>query len=164
MGYRPGAGDALAAGSVRFDPMVLSVQFNTERWSLTSEYALERVSRYGFGVSALDTTGTSEQCYLQGTYRFSARWQGFLRYDVLYLDRADRDGMRYAALSGKPAYSHYAKDWTVGVRYDVTPSFMLRGEFHTVDGTGWLPYESNPDSFASSRRWNMLLLQGSYKF
>ncbi len=164
MSYRPGAGDALSAGSIRFEPAVLSAQFNAERWSLTSEYALERVSRQGFGAPVLDTTNTSEQCYVQGTYRFAARWEGLLRYDVLYLDRADRDGARYAALSGNPAYARYAKDWTVGVRYDVTPSFMLRGEFHSVDGTAWLPFEDNPDPFGTSRRWNMFLLQGSYRF
>lgn len=164
MMYRPGAGDVLGAGKVRFAPAIVSAQVNAERWSLTSEYAMERVSRHGFGTAVLGLTNTSEQYYIQGTWRFSPRWEGLLRYDVLYLDRSDRNGVRFNARTGLPAYENYAKDWTAGVSFNVTPSFLLRGEFHCVDGAAWLPFEDNPDPFAISRRWNMLLLQASYRF
>lgn len=164
MSYRPGSGDVLGPGTVRFAPGIISAQINAERWSLTSEYALERVDYRGFGAPIPDTTGTSEQYYVQGTWRFSPRWEGLLRYDVLYLDRSDRNGTRFAARTGLPAYERYAKDWTAGVSFNVTPSFLLRGEFHSVDGAAWLPFEDNPDPFAISRRWNMFLLQASYRF
>jgi len=105
-----------------------------------------------------------ESAYIQGAYRFAVGWEGLIRYDVLYQDRHDRSGERNAALSGKPAYSYYAKDWTIGLRHDVTPSFMISGEFHTVDGTGWLPFEDNLGPVSPVRRWNMFLLQGAYRF
>jgi hypothetical protein len=164
MAYHPGPGDVLTAGRVRFQPWVLSAQHNAERWSLTAEYALERVARSAFGNPLLDTSAWTEQFYLQGIYRFTPRWEGLVRYDVLYLDRNDRDGSKAAALPGAgPAYSNFAKDWTVGVRYDVTSALMLRAELHSVNGTAWLPTEDNLGQ-ATRQHWNMLLFQASYRF
>ena len=166
MKYLPGTPDVLSAGNVTFNPWVLSAQYNAERWTLTSEYGLETVAIRGFGPTFPDLNNTSEHFYLQGTYRFSPKWEGLLRYDTLYLDKNDRDGSKYAALppGTNLAHDRFARDWTIGLRYDVTPSFMLRGEFHKIDGTGWLPFEDNPSPNSTVQRWNMFLLQASYRF
>lgn len=164
MDYRPGSADMLSGGSVKFTPWVLSAQYNAERWTATSEYGVERGNLRGFGLPGLERDGTSEHFYLQGTYRFSSAWEGIIRYDVLHLSRDDRDGTRFAADNEKPAHLRFAKDWTIGARYDVTPSMMLRAEYHSIDGTAWLPFEDNPATAATSRRWDMFLLQASYKF
>jgi hypothetical protein len=87
-----------------------------------------------------------------------------LRYDVLYADREDRDGKEYAASTRAPAHSRFAKDWTVGLRWDVTPSFMLRAEYHRVDGTAWLPGLDNPNALATERKWDLFGLLGSFRF
>lgn len=162
--YRPAYSDPYADGRLVFSPLILSAQYGAERWTLTGEYGVERVTMSGFGAALPDRASTSEQFYLQGTYRLAEKWELLLRYDVLYLNRDDRDGTRYAAASGAPAYGQFAKDWTVGLRYDPTPSWMLRAELHAVNGTAWLPHEDNPIPAATRARWNMLLFQAAYKF
>ena len=163
--YNPGRPiDPLDAGSFRFEPWILSAQYNAERWSITGEFALRRTRLKDFGSALPDVRFTGESYYLQATYRFTPRWEGMLRYDVLYIDRDDRDGDAFAAATGSPAHSRFAKDLTVGLRWDITPSLMLRAEFHHIDGTGWLPIVDNPDVDATERHWNLFSILASYRF
>lgn len=169
--YRPAAGDFIRPGHFERVGEVLSAQINDARWSITAEYAQRPVTYFGFGP-LMDFRSVGESAYLEGTWRFSPDWDGFVRYDVFYFDRSDRDGSAYAARTKRPAYQRYAKDWTVGARYRFAPGWHVAGEFHAVDGLGWLPPADNwsgswqtgslsPDA---ARRWNMLLMQLSYQF
>lgn len=161
--YRPGVGDPLQAGHLDFDPLIASAQYNAENWSLTAEYALRYTRLSGFGVFP-DNEFTGESYYLQGTYRIGPKWEALLRYDVLYSDRDDRDGKKLSAATGQPAFFSFAKDWTVGLRYDVTPAFMVRAEYHRVNGTAWLPGLDNPDPSSLEQHWGMFMLLGSFRF
>lgn len=157
-------GDALlSSGQIDFDPVIVSGQYNAETWSLTGEYALRKTRRRDFGALA-DIEFTGESYYLQATCRVRPKAELLLRYDVLYSDRDDRHGHAFARASGLPAHTRYARDWTMGLRYDVTPQFMLRAEYHRVDGTGWLPGLDNPDPMALERRWDVIMLLGSFRF
>ena len=170
--YDPaGKDDHLGPGSFQFTPVYFSAQYNTERWSLTSEYALRHSkydnnfgdsSRTGKALSGMNVYG--ESFYFQGEYRFTPKWEAILRYDVLFTDRDDRDGKRYAAATGGPAYSRFSKDITVGLRWNITPEFMLRAEYHRVDGTGWLSKLDNPVSKDTSEHWDLYAIQASYRF
>lgn len=166
--YDPaGKDDHLGPGSFQFTPVYFSAQYNTERWSLTSEYALRHSKfdkNYGTNnpLNGLDFFG--ESFYFQGEYRFTPKWEAILRYDVLFTDRDDRDGKRYAAATGGPAYSRFAKDVTVGLRWNITPEFMLRAEYHHVNGTGWLSKLDNPVSKDTSEHWDLYAIQASYRF
>ncbi|MCP5419668.1 MAG: hypothetical protein H6970_04750 [Gammaproteobacteria bacterium] len=165
VGYDPGGPiDPFQAGKFRFQPLILSAQYNAERWSFTTEYAPRPVSLYSFGPFLPDTDFTGQSYYLQGTYKFAPRWEGLLRYDVLYWDTDDRDGSKFAELTGLPAHSRFSKDWTVGLRWDVTPSFMLRAEFHYIDGTGWLSELENPGRLDTDRYWNLFAILASFRF
>lgn len=172
-------------GSFQFTPIIFSAQYNTERWSLTSEYAIRHLERHDFGA-ANNLNVTGESYYFQGIYRFSPSWEGVLRYDAYYADRDDRDGKRFAngILSTAPAlqdylpeHSRFAKDITVGLRWNVTPAIMLRAEYHYINGTGWI---SSLDNRAPSeirarlerpflpantdQHWNLFAFQASYRF
>lgn len=163
--YEPGAAPPadLSAGSIRFEPLILSAQYNAERWSLTGEYAQRKSSFNGFG-GIPDNSFTGESYYLQGTYRIGEKWEALLRYDVLYANKDDRDGEQFELASGRPAHNAFAKDLTVGLGWNITPSFLLRAEYHNVDGTGWLPIPDNQPLEATEEHWDMYLLQGSYRF
>jgi hypothetical protein len=78
---------------------------------------------------------TGESYYLQASYQLGERWEAMVRFDSLVSDRDDRDGQAFAAATGRPAFTRFAKDWTVGVRCDITRRFMIRAEYHRVDGT-----------------------------
>lgn len=163
--YDPAQIDPLGPGSIQFTPIYVSAQYNAERWSLTSEYALRHFRYKNFNDPFLDSlTFTGESVYFQGVYRFSPKWEGILRYDVLFTDRKDRDGKEFADRTGRPSHSRFARDMTVGLRWNVTPSFMLRGEYHRVNGTAWLSTLDNPSNVDTSQHWNLFAIQASYRF
>lgn len=162
--YRPGFGDRLQAGHFKLTPLIFSAQYNAENWSLTSEYAFRRTSVSDFGPFFYNGTADGRSYYVQGTYRFAPQWEAHLRYDAYYADNDDRDGKIFAAATRQPAFTRFARDWSVGLRYDVTPQFMLRVEAHWVDGTGFLAVQDNPDMQALRRYWNNVMAQASFRF
>ena len=163
--YDPAQNDSLDPGSIQFTPIYVSAQYNAERWSLTSEYALRHFKYKNFNDPFLDSlTFTGESFYLQGEYRFSPKWEGILRYDVLFTDRKDRDGKEFADKFGRPSHTRFARDITVGLRWNVTPAFMLRAEYHRVNGTAWLSPLDNPPNVDTTQHWNLFAIQASYRF
>ncbi|SDW34359.1 hypothetical protein [Nitrosomonas eutropha] len=164
VGYDPSQNDIFESGSFRFSPLILSAQYNAERWSITSEYALRYSRRHGFGNPRLDQSSTGDSFYLQGIYRFLPGWEAVLRYDLLFANRKDRNGKKFAAVSGHPAYSQYARDLTVGLRWNITPSIMLSTEYHRINGTAWLSPLDNPDITSTKKNWNLFAAQISYRF
>ena len=162
--YNPGVGDVLQAGRNKLTPKIFSAQYNAERWSLTSEYSLRSISNQSFGPNIPDSTIDGQSYYVQGSYRLTPKWEALLRYDVMYVDSGDRDGKAFAAATHRPGFTRFSKDWTAGVRFDLTPEFMLRAEYHRVDGTGYLPVQDNPNPLALERRWDMLMLLASFRF
>ena len=164
IGYDPAAVDRLHAGSIRFTPLIFSAQYNAERWSLTSEYALRHFEFNNFGIPQLNLDFYGESYYFQGAYRFTPEWEAIVRYDVLFTDRDDRNGRKYTAATGRPAHTRFAKDITVGLRWNITPEFMLRAEYHRVDGTAWLSTLDNPNTGDLSQNWDLFTVLGSYRF
>lgn len=163
-GYKPGIHDPLAPGQLKFTPLILSAQYNAERWSITAEYALRMFELQDFGIRAFEQKFTGESIYLQGIYRFTPKWEVMLRYDLLFTDRSDRNGKEYAFTTGRPAHFRFAKDLTIGLRWNVTPSIMLATEYHRVNGTAWLSNLDNPDILHAKQHWNLFSLQASYRF
>ena len=160
----------IGPGALQFTPIYFSAQYNAERWSLTSEYALRHFkydNNFNNPLNGLDFFG--ESFYFQGEYRFTPKWEGFVRYDVLFTDRSDRDGSKWAAHAPHRAgleHSRFAKDITVGLRWNVTPQFMLRAEYHHVNGTGWLSRLDNDPSKGETtvQIWDLFAIQASYRF
>lgn len=160
--------DPSGTGSIRFEPAILSGQYNSERWSITSEYALrtlefDQTIPYALpGFRKL----TGESYYVQGTYQLAPMWRTLLRYDVTYLNKDDRNGQRLETATGglRPAHSQFAKDWTVGLEWNPHRMWLVRTEYHWVDGTAWLPVQDNPVAAATERRWRMFALQVSFGF
>ena len=162
--YDPATVDSLRAGSIRFTPLIFSAQYNAERWSLTSEYALRHFEYKNFGIAPLNLDFFGESYYLQGVYRITPEWEAIVRYDVLYIDSDDPKGKKWAAASGLAPHRRFAKDITVGLRWNITPEFMLRAEYHRVNGTAWLSTLDNPNSGDLSQHWDLFSILGSYRF
>lgn len=164
--YRPGNGDIVSAHRFRYIANVASLQLNGERWSITGEYALIREAMSEGGPWNFDVTGIGY--YIQGEWRFTSAWSGFARYDDFCVDRTDKQGLRYAAVTGRQAEWIFARDFTIGGRYRFAPGWALSGEWHKVTGSGWLPHVDNMNgAFASqtlARDWDIFLVQLSYQF
>ncbi len=144
---------------------LLSLEHNRERWSFAAEYMLIDVANR---PKSGNPDNTVEAYYLQATWRFMPRWQAYVRRDVIYFDKDDRDGAQFHASLPPPlrvlhpTYSRYAKDNTLGVRIDPSPSWSLFLEYHDVDGTAWLSPQDNPTG--TTRDWDLFLIQAAYRF
>jgi hypothetical protein len=163
-GYNPVALDPWNSGKIEFDPLIFSFQYNDGPLSLTSELALRKFKLSQFGSRGPNGDTTGESYYLQGTYRFAPRWEGLVRYDVLYRDRNDRNGKDFEQASRLPRYLTFAKDFTLGLRWDPRPDLMFRLEYHRVNGAAWLPPQDNPDISGIRQHWDMLMLMGAFRF
>lgn len=151
-------------GDFYFRPWIFSLQYNQELWSITAEYALRQSGMNNFNVSSLNFDTTGESWYLQYSRRFSDDWQWLIRYDSLISNRDDPSGKAFESRGWGPAHSQFADDLTFGLQWTPHPQIMLAGEYHHVDGTGWLPSQDNSDLAQTSRRWNMWLFQLSLRF
>lgn len=150
-------------GKFQFQPWVLSFQYNEELWTLTAEYAVRKLELSGFNAFP-NSSRTGESWYVQYVRRFNSDWQWLVRYDSLTNNKEDTSGKNYEKNGMGPAHSQFADDLTFGLQWTPHPQVMLAGEYHHIDGTGWLPNQDSPDSWATSRRWNMWLFQLSLRF
>lgn len=162
-------GQSISNGSLQFSPVYFSAQYNAERWSLTSEYAIRHFAYTNFNNTVLDGINFyGESYYVQGEYRFTPKWEGFVRYDALFTDRSDKSGKQWVSENPDSRHglehSRYAKDITVGIRWNITPEFMLRAEYHHVNGTGWLSRLDNMYPENTHKEWDLFAIQGSYRF
>jgi len=149
--------------AVHLDPKIISAQYSNENWELTAEYSQMKssITRSFFP----NFNNVIEGYYVQGSYQFTPTLQAVVRYDASFNNKSDHSGKKLSAETGLPAHVFFAKDWMIGLRYDVTPSFMIRGEWHHIDGTGWLSsLDNNADPGAMERKWDMLMLMGSWRF
>lgn len=158
------AADPIGSGEVDFLFWIASAQYNAERWSLTAEYMEEPVEFEGFGPLVDARESTVQGYYLQGSYLLRNDLELVLRYGEGFTDEDDRDGGRQSAASGAPPHSFFQKDWTVGLRWDVTPDLMLRTEYQWNRGTWTLSPRENPDPSATEKEWDMFSVLASYRF
>lgn len=161
--YRPIAGAFLQPGSWQFHPLILSAQYNAEKWSLTGEYALRRADLTDFAPRP-DFGFTGQSFYIQGTYKLTDALEGIIRYDELVWDLNDEKGNRFSELTGGlvPNHSRFAQDWTFGLRYEILPSLMLSAEYHRINGTGWISALENPQG--TTQHWDLYTTMISYSF
>jgi hypothetical protein len=152
------------SGNVKLSIPVFSGQYNAEHWSLTSEYAWIDSQRSGFPL--VPPTSTSENFYVQGEYRFTENFSGVLRYDVLHVNRDDREGDQASAMTGLPRHRFYARDLTTGVRWEFARNFLLAADYHYVNGTAWLNTTDNPDlnSGGGVSDWHLFTTMLSFRF
>ncbi|MCG5516168.1 MULTISPECIES: hypothetical protein [unclassified Ectothiorhodospira] len=171
--YRPGdlTSPPLAAGETSVDALVLSAEWNRERLSLTTEGVIRRLHPKGYGPLTGDAY-TEAGYYLQGTYRFNHQWEGVVRHEQHWNDTRDRSGTRqsreFEPLPGVARAPHrfYQHQWTVGAGWRPTPQWLLRAEWHHIEGTALTPLADNPqfDQGGGQARWDLFALQASYTF
>jgi len=162
--FKPGKGTPFEDGKIRFNPVIFSAQYNGEKLTLTGEYALRFAKFKNFGPFFPDTSTTGESYYLQASYRILPQVELVGRYDVFFADRDDTSGRKFAERSGRPRYSRFAYDWTAGIRWDITSWWMVRAEYHNVDGVGWLAASENGNYSDTKKNWHMFALLTAFRF
>ncbi|MGR9051781.1 MAG: hypothetical protein ACU84J_03965 [Gammaproteobacteria bacterium] len=154
------------SGNIKAFYPLTSVQLNLEDWTFTAEYGRVTTQRSGFLPGGITFENTSESFYVQAQYRFMQDWSALVRYDDFAVSANDRNGKRFSALTGLPKHNFYARDLTVGLRWEFIRDWLLVSEYHSVWGTAWLSPKDNPD-FAvrpGPERWDMFSIMLSYRF
>ncbi len=161
------------SGEINIDYTVISGQFNAENWQFTSEVAIQNVNYDNIGGLFSDA-GTDPLAYtLELNYRLTSQWQTFIRYEVFYLNRHDRNGKKTynqqmeilapLSLPVKPSYAYFSKSWVVGGRWDISPNLMARAEYHWFNGAAIL--SSRDNNLANVKQnWDMFAASLSYRF
>ncbi len=157
--------------------IILSFEYNIERWSFVGERSRTVVDidmssnpdHVFADQGSLSQSIDSRAYYLQTTYRASEKWDILLRYDVFYMDEGSKDGKDLAADPSfnfmlNPYYSYYAKDWTLGAGWHINQSWLVHFEWHSVRGTAWITAADNPNPDDTVKAWNLYAAQVSYRF
>lgn len=154
------------SGNVKAFYPLASAQLNLEDWTLTAEYGQVNTNRSGFTPGEIAAENTSESFYVQAQYRFRQNWSTLLRYDSFTVNIDDRDGRQSAALTGLPRHNFYARDLTVGLRWEISRDWLLMSEYHSVWGTAWVSPLDNPGLRQSTGpdRWDIFALMLSFRF
>jgi hypothetical protein len=159
-------------GNTKMTFPLFSAQYNAEKWSLTAEYGWINSERNGYSplLQNLPTwkENTSENFYVQGEYRFTNDFSVLLRYDVLHINRDDRDGREMSRLTNGMIAAHrfYARDLTAGIRWEFARNFLLAADYHYVNGTAWLNETDNPNLVGpgSSSHFSLITTMLSFRF
>lgn len=145
-----------------------SLEYNAEKWAITTEFRRAYFDpEYNLGGD--QPSILPEGIYLQGLVRPSDKWDVFLRYDQMVFDRNDRDGKGYATRiqpNMLPArdYDAFANDITLGASYRPNQAWLLRAEFHNVEGTMWATLNDMPDRSLRTKYWNIAAFSLSWRF
>jgi hypothetical protein len=149
--------------------LILSAEYTYNAWQFAFEYL------YTDWDVTVDLPGAETMTRKFGGYYVQAkrRMNDWLElatyYSVYHPDLDDRKGRAYEQLSealGQPGmfpdYMAWQKDFCVAVRFDITPDWLFKMEWHYIDGVGQLYPAANPDGF--SRYWNLFALKTTYTF
>ncbi|MEQ1528025.1 MAG: hypothetical protein ABL925_01820 [Methylococcales bacterium] len=157
--YQPMPGEQLLAGNTHLQPLLFSAQYNGEKLTLTAEYDYRWYTMTGYGR---DFQLQAQSWYVQGSYQLLSKLQATVRYDVFDIKTS---GIKQADILAAAAnQSPYAHDWMTGLRWDISSSWMVRAEYHRINGTAWLPYADNHDRSQLTSNWDLYALQLSFRF
>ncbi|MCF7978276.1 MAG: hypothetical protein K9L82_09700 [Chromatiaceae bacterium] len=166
--FDPQQGSPLPIGPGTVDILywIASAQYNTERWSFTTEYMAEPMQWRGFGPMRPDRDATAEGYYAQVTHRPLPKWQLMLRYEEGFGDRADRDGLKLEQQTFGliPAKATSSRILTLGLRWDLNQQWMLKTEYQRHIGNFILSEIENPDFSRFEKHWDLFAIQAAFRF
>jgi len=83
-------------------------------------------------------------------------------YDVFYADKDDKDGKTYLA-QGKPDFLGWRKDLGIGMRYDLNAHWLLKAEWHAIEGAALgLPIYNQGEPLEED--WEYVAVKASFNF
>jgi len=88
-------------------------------------------------------------------------------YDAFYRDKGDKDGVAQSvANGGMPAHYFYREDFGVGFRYDFSGNWLIKAEWHDIEGADLLTnyFNDGPGAFNTEKDWNYYIVKTSFNF
>lgn len=174
--FKAGTTDPLNSGKLEIDYTILSAQFNGERWQFTAEGAVQKSNFIGLGGVYADADVKPLAFTLEANYRFTSKWQAFVRSETFYMDKEDKyghlaneklqvisDTFFGGQLPIQPSYNRYSQAWIVGGRWDINNNLMARADYHIIKGGAILSGADN-DMNTTKKYWDMFAISLSYRF
>lgn len=100
--------------------------------------------------------------YGSATYRFSELFEMGLYYSEYYRDDHDKDGKNSWETQYLGKHRSWLKDSAVSTRFDLTDAWVLKFEYHLLDGAAWILNIDNRDDYA--RYWHLFATKVNYRF
>lgn len=145
---------------------IASAQYNSERWSFSTEYMGLPIQWRDFLPLRPDYDQTSEGYYAQLTYRAKPRLELLLRYEEGYANRDDRKGRLLEQRTQGFVKGHVgsSKIKVLGLRWDISQHWMLKLEYQRHTGAFILSERENPDFSAFEKHWDLFAIQAAFRF
>ena len=134
---------------------------------LTVSYEWMRMRRFNDflveGTLVNTENAITDAWYLNTSYKFNELFEFGAGYSEHYDNKNNREGDGYA-------WDHKAwrKDLTLFARFDITDNWLVKVEYHIMDGTAWLPnsglYSDANSSDNIKQKWNMIALKTTFSF
>jgi hypothetical protein len=153
-----GGAEGDAQGTMK-DFVVLSLEYAMGKWHTATEYTEQTADREVFGADILG--GRSQGGYVQLCYHLLDQVGMSVMYDVFYADKQDHDGSSLVA-QGQPDYLGWRKDLGVGLHWEVNSQWLVKAEYHEVDGAALQLTIFNPEGV--ERNWSYFVLKTSFNF
>ncbi|MDH3998819.1 MAG: hypothetical protein OET90_08260 [Desulfuromonadales bacterium] len=137
---------------------VVSAEYICPDFSLHVEY-MQRDNDVKIPEGTPYETTVSEGGYLMATYPVP-QMEGLsvsAMYDVFYLDKDNHNGS-----SSNPKEIGWRKDLAVGVRYDFNENWLVKAEWHTVDGAA--PNMDFYNEGPLDEDWSYYIFKTSFNF
>ena len=146
---------------------MLSLQYFSEHWELSSEVLREEQRNQGLFTPTFEDSRVGQGGFVQFRYLFSNKVSGLISYDTYDYDKDDRNGTQLERESNGaiPAYFGYMDSVAIGGRWDIAPTLRLQAEHHWVEGGTRAVSLLNPDIRSHTEKyWQMWSLQLMYWF
>jgi len=178
--FIPGFGYALSpllgvnSGKIGIDYTIFSAQYNGEKWQLTGELAYEDIDYTDIGGLFSDVDVKSYGYSVEVNYKFTPKWEAFIRREAFYLDKEDKYGKDFESASQQlnstypfipaiPGHSQYSENWILGSRWLISPRWMARVEYQMNKGAVTLSPSEN-DIANTTKDWDLFAISLSYRF
>lgn len=153
--YVNGSSVPLTKNTVR-SRFVLSLEYSWNDWVFAGEYG--ESDRRTITAGVVSQNGPSQSWYLLASYAPFERWTFSVLYDEFYRMKFDKDGETRPQVAD---YMGWRKDFGVAVRYDLRDDFVIKAEYHIIDGGAMQLGVLNP---TVDRFWNYFAAKLTYSF
>jgi hypothetical protein len=137
-----------------------SVEYAVDRLVLAAEYN-SAVLDQGFG-----SADREEGYYCSASYRLCNQFTIGSYYSLYYANASDHKG-KYAQAIGAPEYIAWEKDLVFSTRVDLSPNWLVKAEYHYLDGVGLHDEVQIHEDLANNhlkRIWHALMLKTTVHF
>jgi len=141
--------------------LVLSMEYMAGNFTLAAEYSEMKTEISAFDIPEPLEKQTNQTYYVMLSYMLNNKVTLTGLVDIHYDDKDDKKGEKFVEM-GLPDYMGWRKDMGLCLRYQVNKNWMLKAEWHAIDGAALYMHLYNLDGF--EKKWNYFIFKTSVSF